>query len=125
MKVYIAAPYQEREFAQRMMAELQRDGIVCTSQWLTSEDDLTDEHARKDLRDIDRADAVLLINPECYASSGTGGRHVEVGYALARSKPVLLWGSRSNIFHYLNEVTLTPSMADVLGMLNRLETAQC
>lgn len=101
VKVYIAAPFPTREVAIRVMHMLERQGIEVTSRWLKEDDTLSDEHARKDLDDVARADVLLALNPDEYANKGTGGRHVEAGYALALNKPIVLVGERSNIFHYL------------------------
>jgi nucleoside 2-deoxyribosyltransferase len=102
--VYIAAPYPAREAAIDLMATLDAAGFEVTSSWLVEDDMLTDEFARKDLDDIDRADALVAMNPPEWAERGTGGRHVEFGYALAQGKPIVLVGARSNIFHHLMTV---------------------
>jgi hypothetical protein len=52
-----------------------------------------------DLQDVLNAHAVVAINPEEYRNSGTGGRHVELGYAIAHSIPVFILGCRSHVFH--------------------------
>lgn len=123
--VYIAAPYPIRDLAQGVMRFLEEAGLDVTSSWLKSEDHLDDKHARLDLADVDRADALVLLNHKEWVNSGTGGRHVEVGYAIARGKPIVLVGERSNIFHYLNDVIVVPaevaagSLAAVLKGLRR------
>lgn len=109
MKVYIAAPFADAPFA-RLIAQGLRQlaDIECTSRWLTGSSELNDEWARKDLEDIDAADVLVALNAEAWndpaANKGSGGRHVEFGYALAMGKPILLVGSRSNIFHYHSDV---------------------
>jgi nucleoside 2-deoxyribosyltransferase len=104
MKVYIAAPYPERAYAVRVMAACEAVGLTVTSRWLKAPDELADEHARKDLDDVRACDLLIALNPRDYEHAGTGGRHVELGYALALGKRVLLVGERSNIFHYLCEI---------------------
>lgn len=104
MKIYIAAPYSERDYAIRVMLACEARGIVVTSRWLKSPDELADEHARKDLADVAEADWLLALNVPGYADKGTGGRHVELGYALALGKRIALIGDKTNIFHYLSDI---------------------
>jgi nucleoside 2-deoxyribosyltransferase len=107
IKVYIAAPWPIREKAIEVRRVLAHRGIQCTARWLTdarlSMDDAT---ATMDLSDVARADVLVAINPAAWAEIGTGGRHVELGFALGLQKPIVLLGVRSNIFHYMNVVTV-------------------
>lgn len=107
MTIYIACPYPERDYAIAVMHALEARGVTVTSRWLKAPDDLADEHARKDLADVDACDWLLALNPSAYHNAGTGGRHVELGYAIARGKRVMLVGERSNIFHYLSDLWWT------------------
>jgi nucleoside 2-deoxyribosyltransferase len=107
LKVYIAAPYPERATAVALMHACEAIGIEVTSRWLKAPDALSDAFAREDIADVTRADMLLAYNPPAYAEKGTGGRHVELGYALALGKKVILVGPRSNIFHYLTDVSQT------------------
>lgn len=113
MKIYIAAPYPIRDHAIDVMHDLESQGHVITSRWLKAPDELTDEHARKDLDDVREADMLLALNPPGWEDKGTGGRHVELGYAIALSIPVMLVGARTNIFHYLKEVRVIASVGEL------------
>lgn len=104
MKAYIAAPYEERNLAIAVMRELEARGVTVTSSWLMVVDQNDSPTAEKDLADVAEADMLLAINPSSYANKGTGGRHVELGYAIALGKKIVLAGERSNIFHYLDSV---------------------
>lgn len=104
MKIYTAAPWQLRDEARRTAAALIHHGHIVTSRWLQEGDIENHETAQMDLDDIDAADALLAINPLRYAKIGTGGRHVEFGYALARGKRLFIRGVRSNIFHHHERV---------------------
>ncbi len=106
IKVYIAAPYPERAQAIQLMTALESRQFEITSTWLKAPDEMADEFARLDLEDVARADVLVALNPTEWANNGTGGRHVEFGYALALAKPIVLIGVRSHIFHHLNEVCL-------------------
>lgn len=109
MKVYIAAPYEERAEAIRVMQVLEALGVEVTSDWLRD----GGQDAPGDLSDVDRADTVLLLNPAAYRDRGTGGRHVEMGYALALGKQVVLLGARSNIFHDLEAVRVIGNLEEM------------
>lgn len=121
MNVYIAAPYQMRDEALVLMFLLKDEGIGCTASWLTeaAEDD-SDDAAKRDLADIDRCDAFIAMNPERYRNAGTGGRHVEYGYAFALGKPLLLFGVVSNVFHRLSEAVVVVESAQLVLRLKSL-----
>jgi nucleoside 2-deoxyribosyltransferase len=115
MTVYIAAPYPEREAAIGIMMMLEAAGIEVTSTWLRGLDEMNEEYARRDLTDVARADALVAWNPPGWWEKGTGGRHVEFGYALALGMPIILIGERSNIFHFLNTVTVVDLGDDLVA----------
>lgn len=128
MKVYIAAPYPAREFVQSLVPEFAAAGHEVTSTWAqgtreinfstvgpspaTEHADLV-RHVEGDLYDIARAKALVsltadfciaearlpVINPMWYH---TGGRQVELGYALAvqqqRSFRIFTVGEPENVF---------------------------
>ncbi len=125
LNVYIAAPYQMRDEALVLMLLLKDEGIGCTASWLTeaAEDD-SDEAARRDLSDIGRCDAFVAMNPERYRNAGTGGRHVEYGYACALGKPLLLFGVVSNVFHRLSVAVVVEETAQLVLRLNTLRRVQ-
>lgn len=104
LKVYIAAPYPWRENAVRLMQAVESAGLEVTSTWLRALDVENDAHARLDLADVARADVLVAVNPPDFEKAGTGGRHVELGYALGLHKRIVLVGNQSNIFHHLSDV---------------------
>ena len=117
MRIYIACPYPERGLAVEAMQLLEARGHDVTSRWLKAPDELTDASAREDLADVASAEVLLALNPSGYENAGTGGRHVELGYALALKKRILLVGQRSNIFHYLSNVEVVASVDEALEVL--------
>lgn len=117
---YIAAPFPCREQAIRLMRMLERQGIEVTSSWLKAHDANTDFFARQDLADVARAALLVAVNPRGWEERGTGGRHVEFGYALALGKPILLVGERSNIFHHLSSVKVVDDTEDITKHVKRL-----
>lgn len=120
VSIYIAAPFQLRAEAQSIMQQLEREGFEVTSRWLRVDDMAdTDVAARMDLDDVDRADALVLLNLESWRTAGTGGRHAEFGYAFAKGKTLFVVGVRTNVFHYLSDVHL---VTDPELLLPRLKT---
>jgi nucleoside 2-deoxyribosyltransferase len=87
-----------------------RSGVKVTSHWLDldlslphNEERLSNE-AWADLSDIEDADVLILYNPLSHQNKGTGGRHVEMGYALARNKRIIIVGEeRENVFQHMRE----------------------
>ncbi len=116
IKVYIAAPYPCRDAAIEMMHVLEANGCRVTSTWLREPDEMADQFARLDLADVARADVLVAYNPEGWEERGTGGRHVEYGYALGLGIPVVLYGEKSNIFHHLDSVVHARSN-DLVGAI--------
>jgi len=108
ISIYIAAPFSLQLVGRQVRDAFARHGIVSTARWLEEEPSLekTISHAQRcflghmDLFDVRRAQGLVLLNPEEYREKGTGGRHVEVGAALAVGNPVWILGVRSNIFHW-------------------------
>lgn len=108
--VYIAAPYQLKDEAIRLGHVLAKHGIELASSWLLTEQmPDSDVEARKDLLDVSAANVFVALNPAAWSNQGTGGRHVELGYALALQKPIVLRGARSNVFHHLPRIRVVDS----------------
>ena len=119
--VYIAAPFQLRHVGQLVLSGLLSVGLYSTARWLDQEkEEWKDDWARIDLDDIDRSTVVILINPPEWAHKGTGGRHVEFGYALARHKDIIVFGERTNIFHHVDSVHVVSDLTSVIEKANDL-----
>ena len=111
--IYVAAPYELKEQASVVAARLRALGHSVTSGWHDREDVNEEATARRDLEEVEACDTLLLINVQEWAHKGTGGRHVEYGYALARGKSLVIFGERTNLFHLFEAVR-------VLGALEEL-----
>lgn len=121
LSVYIAAPFQLRATAQLVRSGALSLGLISTARWLDVDlENWNDEWARKDLDDLDRAQILLLVNPADWATEGTGGRHVELGYAIARRKTIVLLGARTNIFHHLSAIHVAKDLTTALCLVNAL-----
>lgn len=118
-RIYIAAPWQLKAQARAWRGVLEAGGLTVTSRWLDTPDvpQDTDASALECLEDVIAADRLLLINPEAWAAAGTGGRHVEFGYAVAAGKDLHIFGVRSNVFHHLRYVTVHETVDHALAAL--------
>jgi nucleoside 2-deoxyribosyltransferase len=113
--VYLAARYSRRDELNRYREQLSGQGITVTSHWLTADPpvpvaDLTDTHWRElaetDIDDIRRADALVAFAED--SGGGGGGRHVELGVAVALEKFVVVVGSPEHLFHRLPQIRVQP-----------------
>lgn len=114
--VYLAARFEMREALGAWRDLFRTHGIDVTSRWIggdhdtpragEAEDAARRRFAEEDLDDIRVADCVVLLNPREHHRSGRGGRHVEVGYALALGKPIIIVGERENVFHWCTGVSV-------------------
>ena len=137
MKVYIAAPYGARDRIRATFKVAVEDaGHEVVSSWLDEDMELTDgtqgaafdvsdddvaKHALTDLDEILGCDVVVLLTADIVQTEGGGGRHVETGYAIACSKPVLVVGVPENVFHRMGgRVLITPNTHTAVQMLDAL-----
>ena len=103
MSIYISACWEIREEARALAEKLQAAGCAVRAGWLyttDAEDTLEEKRiaARRDLMDITIAPYfITLTHRQCKG----GGRHVELGMALAMGKFTIGVGPRENIFHEL------------------------
>jgi len=108
--VYVACSFRtDRWITRPRVQQLRRMGIEVTSRWIDTEewgnplgsgdDGLCALYARQDFEDIDRADAVLY-----FADFVSVGKHVELGYACAKGKLVLIVGHPTSVFCFLPNV---------------------
>lgn len=124
-RVYIAAPYVARDHIRELADELIAIGYHVTSRWLDETHEigastagaatgLTDEtvsrHALDDLADVRSADVFVAVTAKQSGAlppfGNSGGRHVEMGYALARELHIVVVGEPENIFQRMKTVTV-------------------
>jgi nucleoside 2-deoxyribosyltransferase len=108
VKVYIAADSHQQGNVKLLRDALLHYDVVVTSRWIdadleafhpTAEEVLT-RAAEENFLDIRAARYLIAYNPLISHKTGTGGRHVEVGYALGQGKHVLYIGEKlENVFH--------------------------
>lgn len=118
LKVYLAAPYAARDALRPFADELSVIGMKCTSGWLFGDGDIATgegaateqsaetirEEALADLRAVGQSDCIVQFSGlaiEALRVKGqmhSGGRHIELGYALARGRRAIVIGYAENIF---------------------------
>lgn len=72
-------------------------GILVTSRWHDYGSMNQTQASVMDVEDVEKADLVLCVTGDRHSR---GGKHAEVGAALALGKPVLLLGPREMVHHY-------------------------
>ena len=106
--MYVAGPYTRREECISVMHWLESQGHHVTSRWLREEMQINHAAAQTDLDDVAAADVLLLLNLE-----KSEGKSVELGYALALGKQIVLVGARTNVFHHLDCVRVVERVEEL------------
>ena len=115
MKFYFSARYSRLPELQAYAQELEALGHVVTSRWISDENENFDlelldpsnrnratAHLSNSLGDLTTADAVICFTEQPRTAT-LGGRHVELGVAIAMDKRVFIIGPTENIFYILAE----------------------
>ena len=105
--VYLAGPYEYQKMLSgiRNLFHVKSNLFRITSRWLDQKEyRSTPENlaicADKDYEDIDNSRVVVAFNPLGWENKGTGGRHIEVGYAVGHGIPVINYGYTSSAMYY-------------------------
>src|SRR4051794_28408571 len=109
MKLFVASHSQES--AKSLLGELTKLGHTVTSRWITGDakfslglsaysDDDKKQIALMDEEDVRLATDGLILIAEEKGKLVPGGKHVEMGIALALNRPVYVIGHRENIFQW-------------------------
>jgi hypothetical protein len=120
LKVYLAAPYSQKDYIKKCAGSLCDTGVHITSSWLNETFAPTvqmaevpvetlREYAIRDVKDVRDAQILVFFN-EPTKTVIRAGRHVEFGIAigigLTRKIPIFVVGAEyENIFHHLPQVT--------------------
>jgi len=123
--VYLAARYSRRAELAGYAEELRSRGITVRADWLRGEHEALDgiQDARQatwaaiDRADIDACGMFIAFTEHPGSGHSRGGRHVELGIALARGKSVIVIGARENVFCWLPEIKWFPSWFAFLEIL--------
>ena len=143
MKIYLASRYSRRVELCDYRSQLEQLGHSVTSRWLNGKHQLSRDglrigavgeeyveagsdreaaelrafFAEEDMEDVRTADLVIAFTEFPRAKASRGGRHVELGMALAWSKPVYLVGPRENVFCWLPSVQQFSQFDEVIVRL--------
>lgn len=125
MNIYLAGRYGRRCELAGYAQDLRDAGHLVTSRWLLGKHEMLDEKpshdeamrfALEDIQDLEAADvlAAFTESPGYQVGRGSGGRHVEFGYALAKCMEVCVIGHRENVFCHLPSVHHFNSFLDFM-----------
>lgn len=109
-RIYIAGSFNGAPRIYEEAEVLEEKGHTITGVWFQPHDPIekiwdsnfggrvAEVMALRDFNGIDRADLMIIDTLE---ESSSGGRNVELGYALAKSKRIILIGEPTTIFYSL------------------------
>lgn len=103
---YLAARYDRRQDLLLVVPLLEAVGIGVKATWLHgTHEGATDPSllawcAQEDLADVAQCDMLVFFSEHPDVGFTSGGRHVELGYALGRRKRVVVIGPVENVFHH-------------------------
>ena len=119
MKVYLAARFSRQEEMKIYRDMIEALGHAVTSRWLNHkpEEDAQFErvgaqYAQQDMNDVYACDLFLLFTDG--ERQSRGGRHVELGMALAWAKRCGIVGPKENIFHWHHDIEEYADIHDVI-----------
>lgn len=132
LAIYMAGRYARREELRAAALELEQLGHRVTSRWLFVDSSVpkgplephgrATDIARMDFEDLRQADLCLAFTEPPDGPQGRGGRHVEVGIALALGLRVVLVGPREHVFHCLPEIETCMSWDEARALLGSPES---
>jgi nucleoside 2-deoxyribosyltransferase len=128
-KVYIAGRYSQKVELNGVASLLRDNGHVVTASWLEEDyapnitldqvpDDDLAQLAVVDIQDIQMADTLAFFSCDPATPTHRGGRHVEMGVAIALNKQIIVVGPKENIFHYLPGVCHVQDEQALIAVLN-------
>lgn len=118
MRIYLTARWARRDEMKLHRQELQKLGHEVTSRWLDEVDGVSPaDAAAVDLNDIDDAEALIVFTDAPDVGYSTGGRHVEMGYAIGIGRHICVIGPRENVFHHLPQMNFVESVAKAAEFL--------
>lgn len=120
-RAYLAARYSRREEMLGHLPALGMVGLTVRSTWLHGshesdasaialDPDLLGTLAAEDFREVVAASVFITFTEGPEVGFTSGGRHVEMGIALAASLRCIVIGPRENVFHHLSAVEVHPTL---------------
>jgi nucleoside 2-deoxyribosyltransferase len=121
MRIYVAHNFAAREWLPTVIAQLTEAGHESTSRWITdpSHVGVSQQAALADLGDIDRSNCLVLFVDQ-YGPTPGKGKYVELGYAYAQGKRIILVGKDTqNVFYALPGVERVADVPELLKKLHK------
>lgn len=129
--IYLAGRHSRREELAAYAERLRELGHEVTARWLNGDHQASDEqlsdpathelaqrYAYEDLHDLSACDLAIFFSERPRSMSSRGGRHVELGWALAYGEmDIWLVGPVENVFHTLSAVRRFASWPEALEAL--------
>lgn len=129
-KVYLASRYSRFKEMQGYATELKKMGYEVTSRWIQGNHKMSKgsstqaekkeriRFANEDKKDLNKSDIVICFTEEPRTTNTRGGRHVELGMAIAWEKEVYIIGYKENVFCCLPDVTFFKQPEEILKYLS-------
>jgi hypothetical protein len=119
--VYIAASYPRKDEAQSLAGLLKHRGHCVSSRWhregpKKDNPTLWPTDCLRDLEDLEECNVLVGITGD---NLSRGGRHTEIGIALATGKRIILVGPMEQVFHAHPKIEVVSSPADAVELLGR------
>lgn len=121
MKVYLAHNFAARQWLPIVVAHLTEAGHESTAKWITDDSHcgVSQQAAMADLNDIDRSNCLVLFVDQ-YGPTPGKGKYVELGYAYAKGKRIILVGrDTQNVFYALPDVERVSDIPELLKKLHK------
>lgn len=124
--IYLSAAMSRRDEIQGYADQLTAGGIRVVSTWHSRNEPIHDheltanqrwEIAYRDLYELRQADSVVFFGDPDSTYTGTGGKFVELGYALGIDTFVYLVGNREGVFTFIPEIAHTETWDEMLPYL--------
>jgi len=133
LRVYFAGAFARRAGLQALAEELTSSGrVLSTASWLAPGTELDDDArlseedlagwALRNLGDIGSSELLVALTEGPGSPHRRGGRHAEVGAALALQRPVYLWGAPEHVFHRHPLCWTYPDRTDLVAAVLRYAT---
>ncbi len=119
LKIYIAASYPRKEEANTLGAALEKKGYEILSYWHQIIDDADYLSGAKAIRDLYAVKNCDLFVELVGDDGSKGGRHCELGLALAWDKKIILIGKGDDYCIFAN-LPYLPRMKDAAELLRKL-----
>lgn len=130
MQFYLAARYGRREELVAYSQQIEACRHKVEARWLSGSHETAELDSKaktvaaiEDLYDINQADCFIAFTEKdgTAPNASRGGRHVELGYAIAKGgKLILLVGPRENVFCHLPEITAFETWEECLKYIQDL-----